>query len=169
MPAAEVLDRVDEQDQPVGTIARADLFRVHANFRVAHVFIFNPSGELLLQELAPTRLRHPGRWGSSVAAYVAAGEDYVQAARRRLLEELGIAGMQLDEIGKTQMSDEGCHKFITLYAGLQPGPFAIDSSHISKIEFAPLDLIRRTAAQDPSRFTPTFLHLLDFYTRTRSS
>jgi len=169
MPAAELLDRVNERDQPVGTVARADIFRLHANFRVAHVFILNRRGDLLLQELSPSRSRHPGRWGSSVAAYVAAGEGYAQAAARRLQEELGLVAPKLEEIGKTQMLDEGCRKFITLYAIRDDGPFAPDPSHVAEVEFVPLQQIRRDMIQSPSRFTPTFLHLLDFYVRTRPS
>jgi isopentenyldiphosphate isomerase len=169
MSAAEVLDRVNEQDQAIGTIARQDVFKLHANFRVAHVFIFNPAGELLLQEIAPSRPRNPGRLGSSLAAYLAAGEEYRQAAKRRLWEELGIPELNLVEIGKTYMLDEGCRKFITLFEAHYAGPFVPDSSHIAKLEFVPLEQVFRMAAQDPSRFTPTFLHLLDFYRRTRPS
>jgi isopentenyldiphosphate isomerase len=169
MPAAEVLDRVNEQDQPIGSISRADVFKLRANFRVAHVFIFSPRGELLLQEIALLRSRHPGRLGSSIAAYVATGEGYVQAATRRLQEELGISDASLEEIGKTQMLDEGCSKFITLFAARHTGPFALDFSHIASVKFFPLEQIHRIATEDPSLFTPTFLHLLDFYTRTQAS
>lgn len=169
MPAAEILDRVNEQDQAIGTIPRTEVFKLHASFRVAHVFIFNPAGDLLLQKLAPNRTRHPGCWGSSLAAYVAAGENYAQAAMRRLREELGISGVNLEEIGKTQMLDEGCRKFIMLFKGRYAGPFAADSSHIAQLEFVSLDQVFRTAEQHASRFTPTFLHLLDFYRRTRPS
>jgi isopentenyldiphosphate isomerase len=167
VPAAEVLDRVDERDQPIGTIGREDVFRLHANFRVAHVFIFNPANELLLQELAPTRARNPCRWGSSLAAYVEAGEDYAQAVRRRLRDELGIPDMKLSEIGKTRMLDEGCGKFIMLFEGRYAGPFVPDPSHIAKLEFLSLEQVILAATKDPERFTPTFLHLLDFYRRTR--
>jgi isopentenyldiphosphate isomerase len=169
MPAATMLDWVDEQDQWVGTIARADLFKGHANFRVAHVFIFNWKAELLLQRLAASRTRHPGRWGSSVAAYVAAGEDYAQAAARRLREELGLSSLSLEEVGKTEMSDDGCRKFITLFAIHSDGPFAIDRTHIAEVEFASIDRIQMMAAGDPATFTPTFLYLLDFYLKRRAS
>jgi isopentenyldiphosphate isomerase len=169
MPGAEVLDRVNEQDQPIGTVERADVFRLHANFRVAHVFIFNHSEDILLQRLAPNRARHPGRWGSSLAAYVAAGENYAQAATRRLGEELGIFIPNLDKIGKTQMVDDGCRKFITLYAGHHDGPFTLDPTHIAEVEFFSLDQVVKTAAINPSSFTPTFLQLLDFYKRKQPS
>jgi isopentenyldiphosphate isomerase len=169
MSAAEILDRVNERDQSIGTIERADVFKDHANFRVVHVFIFNPAGELLLQKLAPDRTRHAGRWGSSVAAYVAAGESYAQAATRRLRDELNVTNLRLEEIGKTSMLDNGCRKFITLFVGQNAGPFSLDLSHVTEVEFVALGQVRRLAAQDPSRFTPTLLHLLDFYTRTQPS
>ena len=76
---------------------------------------------------------------------------------------------ELEEIGKTQMLDEGCRKFITLYTIRDDGPFAPDPSHVAEVEFVPLQQIRRDMIQSPSRFTPTFLHLLDFYARTRPS
>jgi isopentenyl-diphosphate Delta-isomerase len=169
MAAAQVLDQVNEQDQPIGSVRRSDVFRLHANFRVVHVFIFNQQGQLLLQKIAPTQPRHPGRWGSSIAAYVASGEDYAQAATRRLEEELGIRGGSLEEIGKTEMIDEGCHKFMMLFASHQDGPFAIDSSHIAGVEFVSLPQIRASVKEDSSRFTPTFLRLLDFYIQAQPS
>jgi len=159
-----VLDRVNELDQPVGTVARTDVFVVGASFRVTHVFIFNRQGQLLLQQLAETRLRHPGRWGSSVAAYVAAGEDYSQAAHRRLEEELGI-DLELQFATKTQMPDEGCTKFITLYFARHSGPFNIDSAHIARVEFVGLTDMQNAIKNEPSRFTPTLLHLWETCTQ----
>ena len=66
------------------------------------------------------RERHPERWGSSVAAYLYAGESYQEAAQRRLWEELGLEG-PLRRIGKTRMADERSLKFVELYT-LLDGP-----------------------------------------------
>lgn len=167
MAAATILDSVDEQDQRIGIITRGEVFKIHANFRVAHVFIFNRAADLLLQRLAPGT-RHPGRWGSSVAAYVAAGEDYAQTATRRLREELGLSGVSLAEVGKTEMPDDGSRKFITLFTTRSDGPFAPDPTHIAEVEFASIDRIRMMVTIDPANFTPTFLYLLDFYLKRRA-
>src|SRR6266436_6616515 len=98
-----LVDAVDQNDAPIGVIRRNEVFRQHANFRVAHDLIFNARGELLVQQLANTRTRHPDYWGSSVAAYLFAGESYQAAAKRRLAEELGVYGVPLNYIGKTSM------------------------------------------------------------------
>ncbi len=109
MPAVSeemVIDVVDQNDSPVGMIRRNEVFTRRANFRVVHDLVFNQRGELLVQQLASTRTRHPGYWGSSVAGYIFAGESYEAAARRRLGEELGIYGVPLNYIGKTSMEDD---------------------------------------------------------------
>lgn len=80
---------VDARDRPVGTIERGRVLEAGKGFRVAHVWVY--SGErLLLQQLGRHRERHPLAWGSSVAGYLHSGESYLEAGRRRLLEELGL-------------------------------------------------------------------------------
>jgi isopentenyldiphosphate isomerase len=158
-----VIDVVDRNDEPIGVIPRNEVFTRRANFRVAHDLIFNSSGELLVQQLAASRTRHPGDWGSSVAAYLFAGESYREAAERRLREELGIREVPLNYIGKTSMVDEGSRKFIAVFTAIHDGPFNIDRNHIERLEFLPTDVIHELQATGSRTFTPTFLTVLSFY------
>jgi isopentenyldiphosphate isomerase len=160
MPApakTSLIDWVDEEDHPVGRVPRGEVLQLGANFRTVHVFVFH-GGDLLLQQLAPTRERHPERWGSSVAAYLHAGEDYEQAARRRLWEELGLEGA-LTRIGKTRMEDERSLKFVELYT-LLDGPVEIrEPDHIAELRYWHPDELDSAIAESPASFTPTFLHV----------
>lgn len=158
-----LIDAVDDHDVPKGVIKRSEVLRSHTNFRVAHTFLFNRRDELLVQQLAPTRERHPRQWGSSVAGYLFAGESYRDAAERRLLQELGLRQVDLHEYGKTVMDDCGCKKFIALFVATCEGPFQPDQSHIEDLEFLPIDTIKQQVNNRERVFTPTFLHLLDFY------
>jgi 8-oxo-dGTP pyrophosphatase MutT (NUDIX family) len=157
-----LIDAVDALDRPIGTVRRSDALPRKVNFRVVHLFLFNDQGELLIQQLAASRDRHPGAWGSSVAGYLFAGETYMQAAQRRLSQELGVQ-TALQAYGKTSMNDEGCTKFITLYLGTCNGPFTYDHDHIAKLEFQGLPALRIQRGTGERRFTPTFLHVLNFY------
>jgi isopentenyl-diphosphate delta-isomerase len=158
-----VIDAVDQRDMPVGVVPRKEVFTKHVNFRVTHDLIFNSRGELLVQQLASTRTRHPCYWGSSVAAYLFAGESYEAAAERRLAEELGVHGVPLMYVGKTSMEDEGSHKFIAVFAAKHDGPFDFDRSHIEQLEFLPREVIHDLQASGSRTFTPTFLRVLGFY------
>lgn len=156
----QVLDRVDGQDRVIGSIVREDVFRKRANFRVAHLFLFNGRSEILLQRLASTRRRHPSRWGSSVAAYVSAGERYEDAVRRRAREELGLSLISLKQLGISRMEeDNGCCKFIGLFSALAEGAMKIDPSHVSEVRFVEVTDVLKGCQADPTRFTPTFIHL----------
>lgn len=158
-----LIDVVDHSDTPIGKIPRGLVFEERASFRVAHDLIFNSHGELLIQQIASTRNRHPGYWGSSVAAYMFAGESYESAANRRLFEELGVRTVALHYLGKLSMSDEGCLKFIAVFAGTSDGPFTFDHSQIESLEFVSLSRLHELIQTGSRRFTPTFLEVLRFY------
>jgi isopentenyldiphosphate isomerase len=164
---AMIIDAVDQADNPVGTIPRAEVFRKHANFRVSHVLIFNSRGDMLLQRLALSRNRNPGAWGSSVASYLFSSEDYEEAAQRRVGEELGISDLPLVPLGKTEMVDDGCLKFISVFQSFDEGPFRYDPSHIDRVEFVPVPEIRRMIESGSRTFTPTFLRVFEFYRSLR--
>ena len=161
-----LIDQVDDHDQPVRSIPRSSVFSVKAGFRVSHVFVFNESRQLLLQRTAQNRERHPGHWGSSVAAYLFSGEDYVSAAQRRFREELGITDFDIQLIGKTAMKDEGCTKFISLFTTTSNGPFQFDRNHIEELQFVSLPQIGEMLRTRERKFTPTFAHVLDLYVRS---
>ena len=164
-----LIDEVDTQDRPIRQIPRRIVFSAKVGFRVAHVFVFDHAGKLLVQKIAEGRPRHPGYWGSSVAGYLFSGEDYLAAATRRYVQELGMAKPVLHFLGKTVMSDEGCTKFISLFTNLSDGPFSFDETQISSLEFVSTERIREMLLTGERKFTPTFLYLFDFYERAHVS
>lgn len=58
---------------------------------VVHVCIFNKKGELLIQKRQIRKGSWPDLWDLSVGGHVIAGETSQQAARREVMEELGIS------------------------------------------------------------------------------
>jgi isopentenyldiphosphate isomerase len=164
-----MIDAVDDDDMPVNTVTRSSVFMAHANFRVVHILVFNSNGELLVQRLALNRKRHAGYWGSSVAGYVFADESYEAAAVRRTSQELGIGNAVLLPVGKTTTDDEGCKKFIEVYTTIQNGPFQYDHEHIDRLEFQSLAKIHDLNNIGERTFTPTFLHVLNFYEAGRGT
>jgi isopentenyldiphosphate isomerase len=158
-----ILDQVNQADVPIGHVRRSDVFAEHAGFRVAHVLVFNSTGELLLQRLALSRKRNPGAWGSSVASYLFASESYEAAATRRFGEELGVTVPPLTFLGKTEMLDDGCLKFITVFTTRSDGPFRPIRSQIDDLKFDLPVRIERMIADGNRPFTPTFTHVFGFY------
>jgi isopentenyldiphosphate isomerase len=157
-----LIDVVDDEDRRVGTIRRGDVLGSKKNFRTAHVFVINDAREILLQRLAPSRSRHPGRFGSSVAAYLFAGESYQEAAERRIREELEI-GPRVRPLGKLAMEDEGSRKFVALFEAESDRAAIGAPDQISELVFVPEVQIRDRLAIDPDCFTPTFAALFKLF------
>lgn len=165
MPAptrTDLIDVVSHDDRAVATIERGKALGRGANFRTAHVFISNERGELLLQLLAEGRERHPGRWGSSVAAYLHAGETYEGAASRRLREELGLF-LSLRFVGKIHMRDVESLKFVSLFLGYDGDAAIREPAHIAELAYWPIARLDRMLGAEPERFTPTFRRLYDAF------
>lgn len=55
------------------------------------VFLFSPSGRLLLQRRAAGKYHFPGIWANSCCSHPAPGEELLRSAALRVREELGIA------------------------------------------------------------------------------
>lgn len=169
MPApsgSSLIDRVDAADRPIAKIRRSQVFEQRAGFRVVHVFVFNGEGELLLQQLGRSRDRNPLKWGSSVAGYLNADEEYLDGAIRRLREELGIEA-PLAKFGNVFMPDQGARKFITLYLTSTTPDFVVgEPDHIESLRFESIQKIQDRMLRSPEDFTETFQFLFRFYLST---
>jgi ADP-ribose pyrophosphatase YjhB (NUDIX family) len=170
MPApslATLIDVVDEQNQPIGVVRRRDIFRRRANFRTVHLLIFNSRGELLLQRLTWTRDGKPGRWGSSAAGYLHAGEDYLDAARRILAEELGLSA-PLADVGVACMHDESVAQFVGVFTVTADQPRSAAPAHLAETAFRPLAHVEQDLADHPDDYTETLRHVLGFWRQAAS-
>jgi len=165
MPAptrTSLIDVVSDDDRAVATIERGEALKRGANFRTAHIFIVNERGDLLLQQLAEGRERHARRWGSSVAAYLHAGETYEEAAIRRLREELGLS-LALHSVGKIHMRDVNSLKFVSLFLGYDGEAAILEPDHIAGLAYWPIDKVDRALGTELGRFTPTFRRLYEAF------
>jgi len=154
------VNTVDDHDSVMGTIARKFVLPTAHNFRVAHLLLSNSRGEILLQQLARSRDRHPLAWGSSVACYLFAEETYEEAIRRRAVQELGCEPGAIVFRGRTAMQDIDSRKFIGIFTGHSEGPFHIDKAQIERVEFVAPNEIEQAVRSGSRTFTPTFRHIL---------
>ena len=90
----ELFDIVDEYGNPTGeTIERGLAHKEGVRHRTAHIWIareVNGKWQVLLQKRAQTKDSFPGRYDTSSAGHIQAGDEPLEAAIRELQEELGI-------------------------------------------------------------------------------
>lgn len=91
----ELFDVVDESGNPTGEIVeRSDAHRTGVRHRTAHIWIARKKcdgWQVLLQKRAMTKDSFPGRYDTSSAGHIKAGDEPLDSALRELEEELGIS------------------------------------------------------------------------------
>jgi isopentenyl-diphosphate Delta-isomerase len=86
----EIFELVNDADEVIGTERRGEVHRRGLLHRAVYCWVFNSTGELLVQQRNPKKKIGPGQWDLSVAEHLQPGETYKQAVARGLAEELGI-------------------------------------------------------------------------------
>ena len=81
---------VSEQDNIIGSALPDVVYSRGLIHRFASVFIIDVHKRLLLQKRASHKRRHGGLFSESVSAQVEFNESYLQAASRRIQQELGL-------------------------------------------------------------------------------
>lgn len=87
----ELLDILTPDGKPTGKTALK--FEAHKKgwfHATVHIWLFTSDEKILLQKRALTKKVFPGLWDISVAGHVAAGEEILTAAKREVLEEIGL-------------------------------------------------------------------------------
>lgn len=102
----EYFDIVDENGQPTGeTVSRSEAHATGTRHRTSHVWIIRRNDDgtvsVLLQKRSLNKDSYPGKYDTSSAGHIPAGDAPVESALRELAEELGIRATadQLKYIG----------------------------------------------------------------------
>jgi isopentenyl-diphosphate delta-isomerase len=81
---------VDKHNNEIGLMEKQEAHEKAMLHRAFSVFIFNSTGELMLQQRALTKYHSGGLWTNTCCSHPRAGETTISAAHRRLTEEMGF-------------------------------------------------------------------------------
>ncbi|MEP4078757.1 16S rRNA (adenine(1518)-N(6)/adenine(1519)-N(6))-dimethyltransferase RsmA [Haloferula sp.] len=153
----ELFDVVDAEDQVTGTATRAEVHEKGMLHRAVHIFAINRRGDLLLQKRSRLKDAHPGVWDSSVSGHLDAGEDYLDAARREMGEEMGIEGVEPEEVAKLSPSEATGWEHVRLYMVRWDGTPSFPCSEVESALWMPAAEIDAWIERCPQDFATGFL------------
>lgn len=180
---------VGEQDNILGSAIPERVYHQGLTHRVASIFVLDTQSRLMLQKRAFSKRRHPGLLSESVSAQVASGEKYIDAARRRINQELGPIIDESEACGLTQICkvridamDEGYrygipssvvsnfwkkNAFVAIYECIldenRIGHLSINPYEISNVYFLSIDKVIEFFNSSPGLFVPGFGSTLKAY------
>jgi len=153
---------VDKNDRILRDASRSEVHGNNLRHRAVHILIFNPAGEVYLQQRSRWKDRHPLKWDSSAAGHVTVAESYDETAQRELKEELGIS-VSLKKIAKLSGSERTDYEFVWLYRGEVAGNLSPNPKEIETGAFFPEQVIDSWVAARPEGFAPGFIECWKVY------
>lgn len=95
----ELVVLVDEQNNVLGTVPKS---QVHSQTTPLHrafsSFIFNSKGQILLQQRSSQKKTWPLVWSNTCCGHPGLNESNINAAKRRLKDELNLEASYLEEV-----------------------------------------------------------------------
>ncbi len=161
----EYLDIVNDEDIVIGRETRAIVHARGLQHRGAHVLLFTPNGELIIQKRSASRKTYASLWDCSVSEHVQAGEDYESAARRGLREELGLEDVALRRLVTFRLEyGPNDLEISTLFEGsADPARVRVDADEVAEIESLSLPNLAARMAGQPDQFCGWFIQILNLY------
>ena len=162
--AEEVVILVDASDRPIGTQAKLAAHIEGNMHRAISIFLFNADGDMLLQRRAAKKYHAGLKWANACCSHPRLNEAPMDAATRRLGEELNItvplsSAFQTSyraEVGNDLIEHEYVHAFVG-YTEDIPVP---NPAEVCETAFMPLTQIFQLSQQEPELFAPWFLFYL---------
>lgn len=126
---------VDENDIIIGYRSRYDCHHdkslIH---RAVGIIVYNEKGEILLQKRSKNKDIDPGLYEISSSGHLNKGESYEEAAKREMMEELGVFS-NLTFIKKVLLHLPQETEYDTFFKTIHNGTFYINTQEIDEVKF----------------------------------
>ena len=151
---------VNEHDDMIGIMDKMEAHKQGLLHRAFSIFIFNSKREMLLQQRALTKYHSGGLWTNACCSHPRPGEKTIDAAMRRLHEELGIetpVEKIFHFVYKAEF-DNGLteHEFDHVFAGEYEGELNINTEEVSEYCYKEIPEIKNMLQTHPKKFTAWF-------------
>lgn len=157
----EYFETFDEEGRPAGLMARPQVHRYGLWHRAVHVWLFRSDGRVYVQRRAPGKDVSPDCLDVSVGEHLQPGEDFREAARRGLAEELGVIDATPAALGGERRviqrrPELGIHdrEIQQAFHAIHDGPVEPEPSEIAALELWTMQRLRAEVARLPDAFTP---------------
>jgi isopentenyl-diphosphate delta-isomerase len=158
---------VDKDDNEIGTEEKLKAHLERKLHRAISILIFNVKGEMLLQQRSSVKYHCPLIWSNACCTHPRQSELVIDAAHRRLREEMGF-DCDLEEVESfIYEADLGDglfeYEYDHLIIGSYDGDLNINSDEVESFKWVLLDDLIQEVENYPDKFTEWFKIILKNY------
>lgn len=151
---------VNTSGQTIGTMDKMAAHKLGTLHRAFSVFVFNSKGELLLQQRAFDKYHSGGLWTNTCCSHPKLGEFTLDAAHRRLQEEMGM-DCELTELFQFRYRHEFKNGLIEneydhVFMGISDEPPLPNTAEVADFRYMDTDLLKFELFEQPDLYTAWF-------------
>ncbi len=156
---------VDKYDNEIGEMPKMEAHEKAVLHRAFSVFIFNDENKLLMQQRANNKYHSAGLWTNTCCSHPFPGEKTIDAAHRRLSEEMGIK-TELTFLFKFTYKapfDNSLteHEIDHVFAGKTNALPVINTAEVGSYKYMSIGEIQDEINKNPEQFTVWFRIIFD--------
>ncbi|MEO8086774.1 MAG: isopentenyl-diphosphate Delta-isomerase [Bacteroidota bacterium] len=148
---------VDENDLQWGKLEKYLVHQLGLLHRAFSVFIFNTSGELLMQQRAEGKYHSGGLWTNTCCSHPRFGEEISDALKRRLAEEMRMECETTFAFSFTYKAkfENGLteHEFDHVYFGVTDDVPVPENSEVKNWKYISLEKLEKDIQLHPGNYT----------------
>ncbi|MDR1876249.1 MAG: isopentenyl-diphosphate Delta-isomerase [Flavobacteriaceae bacterium] len=158
---------VNENDEVTGEMEKQEAHVKGLLHRAFSIFIFNNKKELLIQQRAKAKYHSPLQWTNTCCSHPKKGETCLEAAHRRLQEELGFDCILSEKFHFIYKAKVGGglteHEFDRVFVGHYDNDVELNPLEVESIRWITLSDLKKEIAHHPENFTEWFKIIFDKY------
>lgn len=151
---------VNQNDQEIGFMEKIEAHQKGLLHRAFSIFIFNSQGKMLIHQRAKQKYHSPMLWTNACCSHPRPGETILQAAKRRLEEEMGFVTELIPTfsfIYKTNFDNNLIeHELDHVLLGTYNGAIHINTNEVNDYKFIDPQELLIDLKNNPQRYTVWF-------------
>jgi len=153
---------VDAHDIPQGVAPKIEVHRRGLKHRALSVLVRDRAGNMLVHRRNAEKYHSGGLWTNACCSHPRPDEPAVEAARRRLAEEMGVhcevkplfMAQYRAAVSNGYIEDEVVHAF----GGTYEGPVAPDPAEVAEWKWMPFEALTDDLVRRPQLYTVWLRH-----------
>jgi isopentenyl-diphosphate delta-isomerase len=158
---------VDKNDNQVGLMPKLEAHEKGVLHRAFSIFIFNSKYELLLQKRASSKYHSGGLWTNTCCSHPREGEDILDAANRRLDEEMGIKTSLrkvYDFIYKAELDNQLTeHEFDHVFYGVFDNDPILNEDEAEDFKWVDMETLNNDIIKNEDNYTVWFKIAFEYF------
>ena len=158
---------VDKNDNQVGLMPKLEAHEKGLLHRAFSIFIFNSRYELLLQKRASSKYHSGGLWTNTCCSHPREGEDTLDAANRRLYEEMGIKTSLrkvYDFIYKAELDNQLTeHEFDHVFYGVCDSDPKLNKDEAEDFKWVDMETLNNDIIKNEDNYTVWFKIAFEYF------